>query len=58
MKRQRHICVIDWFGVSFDGVMPERFVDMWRDLVRSFPGRAAEPAGPGVYRLAGRAELF
>ena len=22
MERQRHICVIDWFGVNYDGTMP------------------------------------
>jgi hypothetical protein len=22
MERQRHVCVIDWFGVSYDGTMP------------------------------------
>ena len=22
MERQRHVCVIDWFGVNYDGTMP------------------------------------
>ena len=22
MERQPHVCVIDWFGVSYDGTMP------------------------------------
>src|SRR5437879_1143224 len=22
MERKRHVCVIDWFGVSYDGTMP------------------------------------
>jgi hypothetical protein len=22
MERPHHVCVIDWFGVSYDGIMP------------------------------------
>jgi hypothetical protein len=22
MEKQRHVCVIDWFGVNYDGIMP------------------------------------
>ena len=22
MERQRHVCVIDWFGVNYDGTVP------------------------------------
>jgi hypothetical protein len=58
MDRQPHVCVIDWFGVSYDGTMPNIDVRMRRDLVWSFPGRAAESLRPWSLPTGGMGSIF
>jgi len=38
MERQSHVCVIDWFGVNYDGTMP------------TIHGSGAEDKFPGFSR--------
>ena len=40
MERQRHVCVIDWFGVNYDGTMPTILLaceENWFALFRVAP---------------------
>jgi hypothetical protein len=58
MDRQPHVCVIDWFGVSYDGTMPNIVFacdEIWFGL---FPVAPPNPSGLGVCRLAGWAAFF
>jgi hypothetical protein len=37
MERQRHACVIDWFGVNYDGTMPTILLACDENWVALFP---------------------
>jgi hypothetical protein len=37
MERQRHVCVIDWFGMSYDGMMPETVLACDENWFAPFP---------------------
>ena len=51
MERQRHVCVIDCFGVNYDGTMPTILLACDENSVCSLSGRAAKSPGPRVCRL-------
>ena len=46
MERPRHVCVIDWFGVNYDGTMPTFFLACHGNWFRLFP--VAPPNPPAL----------
>ena len=57
MERQRHVCVIDWFGVNYDGTMPTILLACDENSC-SLSGRAAKSPALESADCAGRAKLF
>ena len=58
MERQRHVCVIDWFGVNYDGTMPTILLACDENWFALFPVAPPNPPALESCRLAGRAKLF